>query len=1385
MQARVILVLSMFVCDAFAIGQVKYVASVPGEGSFPIVQGGEAAAIVVDAGDWAGVIRAASDLQTDVERVTSRKPAILHETGGIVQHAIIVGTAGKSRVIDELARTRKIDTSAILGKWETFFLQVVPNPLPNVRLGLVIAGSDKRGTIYGIYDLSEQMGVSPWYWWADVPVRHKEALFVKPGRYQQGPPSVKYRGIFLNDEAPDLSGWVTEKYGTVPVSTIPPIPPGVANYNHAFYKRIFEVILRLKGNYLWPAMWNNAFNEDDPENPRLADEYGIVMGTSHQEPMLRAQKEWDRRYKKTLGSWNYYKNPDVLQDFWREGIRRNKNYESIITIGLRGADDTPMIPGGTVPQSMALLEKIVDVQRKMIADEINPDVSSVPQLWCLYKEVQEYYNAGMRVPDDVTLLWADDNWGDLRRLPTEAERKRSGGAGIYYHFDYVGGPRNYKWVNTNPIPKVWEQMTLAKEYGADRIWIVNVGHFKGLEFPLEYFMHLAWDTRRWTDSNIGDYTRQWAEREFGPEYAAEVADIISRYSRYNGRRKPELLSPTTYSLTDYGEADTVVADFKAIADKAEVIYRRLPPDTRDAFYELVLFPAKACAQVNELYVAAGKNALFANQGRAAANDEAARVEALFKADADLMNYYNHTLADGRWDHFMDQVHIGYTIWQDPPHNIMPPVTRLVVPEAPSLGVAIEGSSSAWPGGAGDPVLPGFDKYNQQRRYIDVFNRGQKPFEYRATASDPWIQLSSSRGTVGKEERIWIGVDWRRAPMGKTGGSVRIARTGGEEVAVKVESFNPSQPAHESIDGFIEGEGCISIEAEHYSKNIPSGNVRWEKIEDYGRTLSAMSIMPVTAPSVTPPKDSPRLEYRMYSFDSGKADVEAIVAPTLNFVAGRGLRYAVSFDDQAPQIVDIVPADFDARNGNREWEESVKDASRTVRTALTLPASGWHTLKVWMVDPGVVLEKIVVDLGGVKPSYLGPPQSYGRPGSAPKSSSAQAVAASRGEGAFATGVYRNLFVEGGHSEQEVTAKINAAFQQLFHGDPNTQTVYYPAGSNANGPLAYLSDINNNDVRSEGMSYGMMIAVQLDRKAEFDALWNWARTYMYHDDPAHPAYGFFSWSMKTDGTPNDEMPAPDGEEYWTMALYFAAGRWGNGTGIYNYQAAADRLLTDMLHRGVITGPTRFGTRTGGNMFNTDYAMVRFTPNTDFTDPSYHLPAFYELWSRWGPAGDSAFWAKAAAASRDFFQKVTGPATALAPDYSNFDGTLRGGERDHFQYDAWRTAMNWSADWSWWAKDVRERQLNDKLQAFFESKGIDIYGNLFTLDGTQLGSSHSPGLVATNAVTSLAATQPRARQFVEALWNLQLPTGRYRYYDGMLYMLAMLHCSGNFRIYPPHPN
>jgi len=396
----------------------------------------------------------------------------------------------------------------------------------------------------------------------------------------------------------------------------------------------------------------------------------------------------------------------------------------------------------------------------------------------------------------------------------------------------------------------------------------------------------------------------------------------------------------------------------------------------------------------------------------------------------------------------------------------------------------------------------------------------------------------------------------------------------------------------------------------------------------------------------------------------------------------------------------------------------------------------------------------------------------------------------GSGAYATGKYRNLFLENGHSQQEITAKNEAAFRQLFHGDSVTQAVYFDAGRNENGQLAYVSDVLHNDVRSEGISYGMMIAVQMNKKEEFDAIWNWAMTYMYVSDPRHPSEGYFSWSLKTDGTPNSETPAPDGEEYMVMALYFAAGRWGNGTGIYDYKAWADRILTAIRHHPLKRGMTKFGPRTVHNMVNEEARMIRFVPDSGswgFTDPSYHLPAFYELWARWGPEADRSFWAAAADTSRNFLQKTTNPKTGLAPDYANFDGTphsTRWNQRSaNFSFDARRTQMNWAVDWSWWKKDAREVELSNRIQAFFASQGMETYGTEYSLDGQMLNTGHAKGLIATNAVVSLAASHSLAKDFTEALWNTPVPSAfNERYYDGLLYLMGMLHCSGEFRIWPP---
>jgi hypothetical protein len=970
----------------WALGQEPYVQFSPVPGGFTIVNADTTATIYVDSKDWPGVLRAANDLANDLKDITGKKPEVISSAEVTNRTVVIVGTVGKSRIIDQLVAAGKIDVAAITGKWESYFTQVVPRPLPGVDSALVICGSDKRGSIYGIYDLSEESGQSPWYYWADVPAKKHAELFVKAGKFSVGEPSVKYRGIFFNDEAPALTGYIRAKYGTVPPNNDtnkgPIMRGGVANYGHEFYSHVFELLLRCKGNYMWPAMWSNAFNEDDVQNAPTADLYGIVMGTSHQEAMLRSQQEWDRLPRSvTGGSWNYATRPDALEKFWRDGLIRNKNFESILTMGLRGENDSAMVQG--TDQAIELLNKIIPAQRKIIAETLNPDVTKVPQMWALYKEVQNYYETGgLHPPEDITLLWAEDNNGNVRRLPTAEERKRSGGAGIYYHFDYHGGPTDYRWINTSPISRIWDQMSLAKQYGADRIWIVNVGKFKNLEFAIDYWLNLGWNCNRWTNDNLHEYTRLWAAREFGPEHADEIAEIMTLYTKFNGRRKPERLATSTYSAVNYNEAETVAADYNALAAKAEALAKLLPKEQQDAFYELVLFPVKACANLNEMYVAGARNGLYASQGRVSANDFADLARRDYTNDAALMKYFNTEFAGGKWNHFQDDVHIGYTSWAEPNSPNMRQIRLASVTNTnpPTLGVAVENSAAAWPGGEGDPVLPRFNSIARQRRFIDVFNRGTGTVEYTATASDPWIILSANKGSVAKDDRLWVSIDWTKVPKGAASGNVKIAQ-GETAVTVKVEAVSAADVTRETLAGFVEDDGVVSIEPEHYTGKTDVGDLKWINVQDYGRTLSAMRGQgPVDFGPLTPPQGSPRLEYQTYFFTSGEATVHSVLAPNLAFIPGRALRFAVSIDDQAPIMVTGVPTTVAASGtswAGGDWEKNVKDEARIVTAKVQIPSAGYHTLKVWMVDPGITLQKIFMDLGGLKPSYLGPPETYNK------------------------------------------------------------------------------------------------------------------------------------------------------------------------------------------------------------------------------------------------------------------------------------------------------------------------------------------------------------------------------------------------------------------------
>jgi hypothetical protein len=926
---------------AQAPGHKSYISTKNGTGFFALAANGKAAPFYTSNVEYAGVIRAAKSLAGDVRAVTNITPVLFAPGAKKVKQMVLIGTLGKNPLIDQLVAQKKLTVTSIAGKWETYLIQVVQSPFPGVEQALVITGSDKRGTIFGIYDVSAQIGVSPWYWWADVPVKTKKDIYVKPGGFSDGEPAVKYRGIFINDEAPAFSGWAKEKFGGA---------------NHQAYEKVFELILRLKGNYLWPAMWGNAFNDDDKLNPVLADEYGVVMGTSHHEPMDRAQQEW-KRYG--TGAWDYETNKNVLKDFWKKGIEHMGSKETIVTVGMRGDGDMPMSEGSNIK----LLENIVRDQRSIISEVTGKDAAQTPQMWALYKEVQEYYDKGMRVPDDITLLLCDDNWGNIRKLPNLKEHPRKGGYGIYYHFDYVGDPRNYKWLNTNPISKTWEQMHLAYAYNARQIWVVNVGDLKPMEFPISFFMDYAWNPDKWPANSLKSYTELWAAQQFGSLYATEIARILTMYTKFNGRRKPELLDQDTYSLTNYREFETVVSDYNQLKVDAEKLYTKIPLTYKDAYYQLVLHPVEACANLNEIYYEAAKNKWYAEQGRTATNTTALKVKQLFAKDKEISHYYNTQLSNGKWNHMMDQTHIGYTYWQQPDADKMPAVSEIKIPDAAQMGVAAEGSSKWWPNDKGKLTTPEYYSWQKEGHYIEIFNRGKSPFKYSIESPVSYINARPKAGIVNEQERIWINVDWSKAPKGTSHVPVLIK---GPHREVTVETIINNEGV--AVAGsFKESNGYIAIEAAHYNKAVNQQSVSWKVIPDYGRTLSGVTPWPVTTEKQKPGGNSPHLEYNITLKDTGLVSLEMYVSPTLDFKNNGGLYYAVSIDDEQPQLINI-----NEDTSQQNWSNNVGDNIKKLVSKHHISKQGLHTLKYWMVDPGVVLQKIVVNTGGLQPSYLGPP-----------------------------------------------------------------------------------------------------------------------------------------------------------------------------------------------------------------------------------------------------------------------------------------------------------------------------------------------------------------------------------------------------------------------------
>lgn len=961
---------------------VNYVSTSQVQDAFVLSAHGKSAKIRVANNDWKGVLRATQDLSADIRRVTGVGSDVESVASFQNYHqSVIVGTLGKSSLIDALVKKGTIKVDDIKGQWESYIIQSDGD-------NLYVVGSDKRGTIYGIYDISEKIGVSPWYWWADVPAKKSASLYIKNGRYMQPSPKVKYRGIFINNEEPSFCTWARTHFG---------------GNNSKMYTHMFELLLRLKANYLWPAMWSSNFNEDDPQNPYLADEYGIVMGTSHHEPMMRSHNEYRKRRDK-VGPWDYITNRARIDSFFYEGMERNKNYENLVTIGMRGDGDVAMGKGDDA-ENIQTLKDVMKGQRDIISKVYGKDPSTVPQLWAVYTEVQRYYDAGLTAPDDVTLLFCDNNWGYIRRIGPEKERNRKGGLGLYYHIDMNGGPWNDRWVNTTTIPKMREQLNLAYQTGIDRIWIINVGDLKPRESAIDFIMHYAWNPESIKAGQEMDYLKNFTAQAFGEENAAEAADLMAKFTKYNLWRKPEVETTDYFSIVNYHEAERLLDLWQDLARRAETLKAKIPAEAQDAYYQLVYYPVVASAGVAQMYIYGGMNKFYAKQGRIIANNYAEKARVLFEKDQQLTDYYNNVMAGGKWKGMMLDKHIGYKEWFMPEKNILPPMDTVTLKKTADLAVALEGCETLMEGKQAEGALPTFEKDNMAEQYIDICNRGEQVAKYKVTASDKWIVLKDAQPSL-QEQRKTVAIDWSKLPFGVSEGTVKV-KGNKQTFTIQVKAVNNDvksiMEANDNRLTHISTAGEISIPSYACSSQMATeGYPKWTFLPDLGRGQGCMGADTYQVSSSETKNDAQKtacLVYDIYTGDKDSATICLGILPTQDIHPEKGLKIGVSVNDGEIMEVDArkglvdtfleyTPENLKRSNvltplptpnrslylngAGRGMRNEVFDNLRWLDVKMPIAAGKVNHLKVWMMSPEIVLERIIVNPDNSRYCYFGKP-----------------------------------------------------------------------------------------------------------------------------------------------------------------------------------------------------------------------------------------------------------------------------------------------------------------------------------------------------------------------------------------------------------------------------
>lgn len=943
--------------------------------AFTLASPRQTAAILYDASDAAVVKRAAELFAADVEAVTGRRPQVTSATGE-TGPAVIVGTVGGSALIRRLSEAGKIDTAPLEGAWERYLIQTVANPLPGIRKALVIAGSDRRGAAYGLFTLSELIGVSPWYWWADVPVKKHAALHVDaPPTYSQTP-SVRYRGIFLNDEDWGLTPWASQTF-----------EPERGNIGPRTYAKVCELLLRLKANYLAPAMHpvSTSFNQI-PENKLVADTFAIVMGSTHCEPLLlNTASEWDTQ---TMGPWNYDKNKEGINRVLTQRVRENSPYENVYTLALRGLHDGAMSTTLPMHEKVRMLQQALLDQRQILAENIDRPVETVPQAFTPDKEVLEIYSNGLELPDDVTIVWPDDNYGYMKRLSGVREQRRTGRSGVYYHVSYLGVPHSYLWFSTTPPSLMYEELRKAYDTTADRLWLLNCGDLKGSEMQVSLFLDMAWDIGRFTADNVVTYPARWLAGIFGEAYYDRLEAMTREHLRLAFPRKPEYmgwgyhwnrfdhnceqLTDTDFSFTNYDEAQRRLEAYRQLGARAEALLHEIGDEARPAFYQLVYYPLRGAELMNRMTLGGQRNRWYARQGRAATNAVRDEVQRCYDSLQVITRGYN-SLLGGKWNHMMSmrQNYDGVSSYFNLPH-----LATHDAAGAPRLALQVAGEDVT--GARAFHALPAFDNYLRRTYPVEIYNRGGGTLAWTAHASEPWVVLSKSAGKTADEERITVGIDWEKAPSGNAVPAQIVFRAGEQSEKVLVSLFNPTAPSRAELRGiYVENNGCVSIPAAGCHRVRENDRIKITVVEDLGIEGPALQLGDPTAPlQIFRSRDVPCAEYDFYAFDAGSVDVYTYVLPTFPLHADRDFRigentntdtkYSVQIDDGALATPSSSHVEY-----AQVWFESVLRNCAVNKSTLHIDKPGRHTLRIRVGDPGIVLQKIVLDFGGMKRSYLGP------------------------------------------------------------------------------------------------------------------------------------------------------------------------------------------------------------------------------------------------------------------------------------------------------------------------------------------------------------------------------------------------------------------------------